>query len=312
MQTPDGALAEALGAEPAAWIPVTGGHSRAGRARVRLADGRAAFAKWATDDDTARWLRDEMRVLGAVDADFAPRVLAWRDGERPLLVLEDLGAATWPPPWTPDLARRGLDALARVAATPAPAGVPPAAALAELLRGWARVERDPAPLLALGVVDAAWLERALPALRAAEDAVSFEGDALLHNDARGDNMAFVPGGRVVLVDWNWAAVGPAALDRAYFANHVHATGGPAPEALLAAEDPDGAGDAEGAGGAGGAAGAGDARRAGGACSAWAAVIAGFYASQAGLPDLPGAPTVRAVQRAHLATALPWAARVLGL
>jgi hypothetical protein len=255
---------------------------------VRLADGRAAFAKWATNDDTAGWLRDEMRVLGAVEADFLPEVLAWRDGERPLLLLEDLGDATWPPPWTPELAERGMEALRCVAATRAPASVPPAATLETLLRGWVRVERVPEPLLALGVADAAWLRHALPALRAAEDAVSFAGDALLHNDARGDNMAFLPpgrSGRVVLVDWNWAAAGPPALDRAYFANHVHATGGPPPEELLAGDD---------------------------VATAWAAVIAGFFASVAGLPEPPDAPRVRPLQRAHLRTALPWAARTLGL
>ena len=282
-------LERALGSAPVGWTAVSGGNSASRRARVRLADGRTAFAKWATDAETARWLRDEMRVIGHLEASFVPRLYAWRDDVQPFFAIEDLGAATWPPPWTLALARRGMDALARVAATPAPAGLPPAAELAELLRGWARVERDPAPFLALGLADAAWLARALPTLRAAEDAASFAGDALLHNDARGDNMAFLPpgagdehDGRVVLVDWNWAAVGPAGLDRAHLANHVHATGGPAPEELA----PDDGG--------------------------WAPVLAGFYAAEAGRPPIPGAPGVRPLQRAHLATALPWAIRALGL
>ena len=279
------AVADALGATPAAWMRVPGGNTAAGRARARVPDGRTAFAKWATDDATAGWLRDEMRVLAHLEADFVPRVLGWRDGPRPVLVLEDLGDALWPPPWTEERALRGAEALARIAATPPPSEVPQASGLADLLRGWRRVEEDPAPFLALGLADEAWLAHALPILRAAEDAVSFDGAALLHNDARGDNMAFLPE-RVVLVDWNWAAVGPAELDLAYFANHVHAAGGPPPERLM----PDDGG--------------------------WAAVIAGFLASLAGLPPMPGTTvetdTVRPLQRAHLVTALPWAARRLGL
>jgi len=42
----------------------------------------------------------------------------------------------------------------------------------------------------------------------------------------------------------------------------------------------------------------------------AAVIAGFFASRAGLPPPSGAPTVREFQRAQ--ACLPWAARELGL
>src|SRR5262249_17677251 len=45
---------------------------------------------------------------------------------------------------------------------------------------------------------------------------------------------------------------------------------------------------------------------------YAACVAGFFASRAGLPEVPAAPRVRWFQRRQLAVALPWAARVLGL
>ena len=45
---------------------------------------------------------------------------------------------------------------------------------------------------------------------------------------------------------------------------------------------------------------------------FASLIAGFFASRAGLPDIPDAPFVRRVQREQLSTALPWAVRALGL
>jgi hypothetical protein len=45
----------------------------------------------------------------------------------------------------------------------------------------------------------------------------------------------------------------------------------------------------------------------------AAWLSGFFAARAGLPPPPtAAPTVRALQRAQLEVALPWAARELGL
>jgi hypothetical protein len=44
----------------------------------------------------------------------------------------------------------------------------------------------------------------------------------------------------------------------------------------------------------------------------AALCAGFFACRAGLPEVPVAPGLRAIQRAQLEIALPWAARALGL
>jgi hypothetical protein len=41
-------------------------------------------------------------------------------------------------------------------------------------------------------------------------------------------------------------------------------------------------------------------------------MSGFFAARAGLPPIPTAPHVREVQLAQLRTALPWAARALGL
>ena len=41
-------------------------------------------------------------------------------------------------------------------------------------------------------------------------------------------------------------------------------------------------------------------------------MSGYFAARAGLPVIPNAPRVRAVQLAQLRTALPWAQRALGL
>ncbi|MEZ4240454.1 MAG: phosphotransferase [Myxococcota bacterium] len=86
------------------------------------------------------------------------------------------------------------------------------------------------------------------------------GDALLHLDVRSDNLCLLPD-RVVLVDWNHAVRGNPAVDLAFWAPSLRLEGGPAPEALVG--DP-----------------------------SLAALVAGFFAAHAGLPEIPHAPRVR--------------------
>ena len=274
-------IARLLDRAPIAWLSVMGGHTPAGRGRVELDGGSMVFAKWATDDNTAQWLRAERRVIGVVDELFVPRLVAWEDGERPLLVIEDLGDATWPPPWTQALIASALDTLQIVASTTPPPDLPSISAIESMLRGWHATRADPAPFLGLGLADAGWLERNLPTLIRAEASANLGGDDLLHLDVRGDNMAFLPD-RVVLVDWNWASVGNIEVDVAFLANHIEVTGGPSPEDT-ANIDP-----------------------------SWAAVVSGYFGQMAGLPGIPTAPTVRPAQRAALEFALPWASRMLDL
>ncbi|HEY7833863.1 MAG TPA: phosphotransferase, partial [Ktedonobacterales bacterium] len=232
-------------------------------------------------------LRDEWRVYGQVRAPFLPRVLGWDDGQRtgdpPLLVLEDLSGAFWPPPWTAERVGLVRVALAQVAATPPPPGLPEMEAFREELTGWVRVAADPAPFLALGLCAPAWLAAALPTLLRAEAAVVLAGEGLAHLDVRSDNICFVADGgggeRAVLVDWNWACRGNPRVDVAAWLPSLRAEGGPAPEAVLPGEPE------------------------------LAACMSGFFASRAGLP---GSASLRALQRRQLETALPWASLALGL
>jgi hypothetical protein len=84
----------------------------------------------------------------------------------------------------------------------------------------------------------------------------------------------------VLVDWNHACIGNADLDLAFWLPSLHLEGGPPPEHFGVDE--------------------------------LAVFVAGFFAALAGLPPPPGAPTVRAFQRAQLEVALPWACAALDL
>src|SRR5687768_13894653 len=90
-------VATYLQTRPAAWRPVRGGYTSMERWSVAFEDGTSAFVKIATADTHAEWLRAEHRMYNHLRAPFMARMLGWEDGPRPMLLLEDLGAAHWPP-----------------------------------------------------------------------------------------------------------------------------------------------------------------------------------------------------------------------
>jgi hypothetical protein len=261
--------------------PVSGGYTAAGRWRLVLASGGTAFVKFGTTDHTREALRLERSVYDRLQASFMPRVVAWEEHAlQPLLVLEDLSSAVWPPPWNGDLVeavRVTLDRLhASQVALKSFGEVHPG-----LGDGWQRVHANPEHFQSLGLTTASWLKRALPALIAASTEVQTSGEEVLHLDVRSDNICQTQRG-VVLVDWNWACLGNGALDTGFWLPSLEAEGGPPPDQTLPSR-PD-----------------------------IAAYVSGFFAARAGLPPIPEAPHVRRVQLQQLLPALSWAARELRL
>lgn len=260
-------------------VAVGRGYTPALRRLVRLADGRRVFVKAATNTSTAQWLRDEQRIYAQLEAPFLARHVAFADGERPVMVLEDLSTAHWPPDWRAGDIEAVRAAMAAISAH-SPAHIPPIDA-DTFQSGWQRVAADPAPFLSLGHVSAAWLSQALPQLIAATMAVDLSGDALLHCDLRSDNLC-LRGGRAILVDWNYACRGNPDFDIAFWLPSLAMEGGGLPESILPA------------------------------APGLAALVSGFFACRAGLPIIPHAPRVRHIQQVQLSAALPWAIRALGL
>jgi hypothetical protein len=79
-----------------------GGYTPAGRWQLQLADGSTCFAKVGTTPLTAGWVRDEARSYQRLSGDFLPALRGFVDHpEHPVLLLEDLSRARWPPPWEP-------------------------------------------------------------------------------------------------------------------------------------------------------------------------------------------------------------------
>ena len=265
-----------LGTEAETWAQVARrGYSMNEHWTVRFADGTRAFLKIGSIDPSPQWVRDERDVFAAVDGPFMPRFLGFEDGEAPLLVLEDLMPARWPPPWRDGDVQSVLDALAEIAAAPVNGNLPRVEEVHE--NDWHEIERDPAPFLSTGLRDQAWLERMLPALIEAADAAPVHGDSLCHCDVRSDNLC-LKDGRAVLVDWNHARRGNPGYDVAFWAPSLALEHGPRPDELGVDE--------------------------------FAPYVASFFAARAGLPKPAGAPTVRNFQRAQAEVALDWAERVL--
>lgn len=271
-----------LAAGASAWTPVASRYALGDRWLIRLDDGRTVFAKRAIGEATAQWLRREHGLYSALHASFMPELIGWEDAELPLLLLEDLSAAHWPPPWPHGSVESVLRTLGELAVTPPPGG------LSRLIDhppwSWQDVAHDPGLFLGLGLCSAEWLDEALPTLLAASDPSLLDGDCLLHGDVRSDNLC-LRDGRTLLVDWNWACVGNPAVDVAFWLPSLTLEGGPEPDEI--ARDSPGA-------------------------AALAPIVAGFFAADAGRPAPTGAPSVRSFQLAQLRVALPWAVRVLEL
>lgn len=91
------------------------------------------------------------------------------------------------------------------------------------------------------------------------------------------------GDRTVAVDWSGACRAHPLTDLVKWLTSLPAEGGPRPETILP-DPPPGA----------------------------VAVLAGFWAANAGREPIPDAPEVREVQLRSLSAALPWAALTMGL
>jgi thiamine kinase-like enzyme len=269
-----------LGWTPDTWRPVAGGYTPAARYLVS-AGARTAFVKAATTPLTADMLRREAFAYERVKGAFMPELIGWDDHEvEPMLIIEDLSGATWPPPWSGralDAVLGGIDAMHCTTA----ALNPMREAHVQARRGWSLLAESPAPFLSLGMVSPDWLTRSLPRLVEAEADCPLRGSAVTHFDLRSDNMCITADG-VKFIDWAEACLGNPQLNLGFFLPSLAFEGGPRPQAILP-NAPE--------------------------VAAW---VSGYFAAHAGLPVIPNAPFVRRVQREQLSTALPWVVEALSL
>src|SRR5205823_13866983 len=126
-----------------------GVYTPAERCLVDFTDGASCVVKAGVTSFTAGALLSEYNLIYArLDAPFLAKLLAWEDDDVPLLVLEDLSAAHWPPPW----ARPQIDAVLRTLDTIHAVrlqGLPDSSLGAAEPGDWQTVAQDPAAFLAL-------------------------------------------------------------------------------------------------------------------------------------------------------------------
>jgi thiamine kinase-like enzyme len=269
-----------VGAKVESYTSVEGGYTPAMRLLCRTT-GTTFFAKIGATPLTSQFLRREINIYNRVSGEFMPHLVAWEDHEtEPILVLEDLSAYHWPPPWDErriELVLAQVDAMHNTQALLEPFAQVHGASEAN----WQAVAIDPAPFLSLGIADARWLEGALPILIRYEKRCRTDGESLTHWDLRSDNICLNER-KAIFVDWNLACMSNPKLDLGFWLPSLAYEGGPEPERILP-DAPE--------------------------IAAW---VSGFFAVRAGLPGISDAPRVRLVQQQQLATALPWAARALDL
>ena len=279
----DERLTRAVGSAPVHYRPVAGGYSSADRFVVTLADGRSVFVKSAEADNLAGWLRREHEVYGALAGSFLAELVGWDDdGERPVLVLEDLSGHDWTPRWDGRRIGAVREALAELAAQPAPPEH----------RGGRRI----AARSASAAGRSSPRIRAVPLDRPARRSLARAGAS---NDSRGRRARTRLGERAVPPRrpqrqpvLSRRTSGAGRLELGVVRKPRRRCRGLAPQRSgrrrpRAVEILSESGEL-------------------------AAFVAGVWAAVVGLPAPETAPSVRGVQRAQLAVALDWIDRELGL
>ncbi len=218
------AVAGMLGSPVVAADSQAGGFSPGSADRVLCADGRRAFVKTATAHVNPRVVpihRSEAAVAAVLpDGVPSPALIGVADGgDWIALAFEEIDGTPPQTPWSePDL-RATLDVLAATAQVALDASaraviLPADDAVAEIADGWSQILADARHPVDDANPDVAWAlahaqEWAAEAERVRTDAA---GDALLHFDARSDNVLVRADGSAVLVDWPWARRGAPWFD----------------------------------------------------------------------------------------------------
>jgi Ser/Thr protein kinase RdoA (MazF antagonist) len=289
------AIEQALGAGVIDAISQEHGFSPGLAARCLLDDDRRVFVKAVSEEvnaDSARLARHEIRVNAHLEhVDAAPQLLhADDDGTWVIAVFEDVDGRQPSLPWTADDLGRVLATLddAPGARTGAPTEVPTVVDLLhDDLAGWRKLRAAGAPAPAglpvtpdaLAELEATWVHHMSP-------------DHVIHVDVRADNLLIDATGRVRIVDWANAAVGPAWFDVVSMVPSVAANSEWSAAEVWARSAFSGRVDHD-------------------ALRATVAALAGYFTEASQRPPVPQIPGLREFQAAQARPARAWLAGLLG-
>lgn len=202
-----------------------GGYTTAQRWLATMEDGRELFIKNATDSFTAKQLRVEYRICNEVQASFMPKVVGWFEGTLPVFVRENVDGV-WPPPWDESLVSSFTELLTGLASYRTTAALPTAEQMQQLGR-WRVLSESPDSYKTLQDLPGEWLREIFPTLLKLESSAVLGGESLIHFDLRGENICFTNQG-IKIIDWDHAACGNPAIDRAMWRINLYIEGGPPP------------------------------------------------------------------------------------
>ena len=270
-------------------------------ARLITSNGRRVFVKAVGPEpnaDAPRIHRREIKIVTALPDSVPVPQLLWSydegDGGWVVLVFEDVDGRHPMQPWPIDELDKVVVAMEELSLLLTPSPLPAAAIGAagdRFVRGWRRLLEEQQP--SLDCLDE-WSRRHMETLAAIEGTVgsALEGDTLLNNDIRADNI-LLTSERTLFVDWPHALVGPPWLDVVGFAPSATMQGGPLPEEVISRHSACRTADSE-------------------AITAAVVALAGYFTHQAVQPPPPGLPTLRAFQDAQGVVAREWIAQRTGL
>jgi serine/threonine protein kinase len=268
-----------------------GGYSPCLAAALHLANGQTVFVKAVSsghNPDSPDFVRQEIRVLGQMPASVPSTRLigSYDDGDWVVIMIEHIDGGLPTIPWTHDQLSRALDSVAALGETAAPAFLPSASAfLGGLFDRWQQ-------LVAADAVPDAWRDQADDLVVLEQRSLALiDGDRLVHNDIRHDNMLVTTRGDVRIIDWPYACRGAPWLDLVLWLPALQLEGGGAPADVLGSLDA-------------------QRRPPHDALRAVVAACTGYFVHAGQLPDPPGLPTVRAFQRAQAETAGAWLRQLL--
>lgn len=216
------AVESSLGSSVVEAVTPPGGYSPGAAVRVRTARGSRAFVKALSVERHApsvQLYRTEAAVMPHLPADLpVPRLLdAYDDGNWVALVLEDIEGERPAIPWRREELDRVASAIGDLSTALDPSPWPDAptfvAVNAGVVQAWHDLAESPPPdldrsirrLMEMLIADRVDLEEV------------FQGDVLIHNDIRSDNLLLTPQGRVVFVDWGMPCRGSVWQDLMMFA-----------------------------------------------------------------------------------------------
>lgn len=296
------AIAARLGGPVTGWTSHDGGYSPGWALTLESAAGSAFVKVASTEHEVAASLhrREAVRAAALPDGVPAP-AFRWivelpDPGETEpawVVVASDVvdGRAPRTRPWDLD----DLDRLQHLARRIAEHEVPDGGAFPTFSdRAWPEsaelTDERPAGLATYDPWLAANLDRIAEIASPERQAEAFAGSHLVHADLRADNALVVRRTdgteEAVAVDWPHAVRGPAFLDQTGMLPAVHATGGPAPEEVLARNPLPAGVDPE-------------------AVTVWVAVLTAYFARSSLQDPPPGIPHVRQFQRIQAESCIPW-------